>query len=291
MADEGTITPEIRISELEDALATETERLQKLFAAYEGQEKDLLDARAEIEVLEKEIIEREIEKEAQESLIAEKDFRIRDLEMKATKADKRVEHLEPELEKMEEKYSREKDRLGKIFNIATELDDDLKLAVAEMKARDDWYVSHMTLFEDLNKAIKERYEMIERAVEAERKSQHMARAFEERVDEMVDARAAEMTVEEAEEINSKPIDGAEETADSEQVDEAIDNAAAEPTETENAEAADSEEPAEEAPTEEAPAEAAPAAAPAPTWGDDEDPWADNQVIPWAALLGAAMPQC
>ena len=55
MADEGTITPEIRISELEEALATETERLQKLFAAYEGQEKDLLDARAEIEVLEKEI--------------------------------------------------------------------------------------------------------------------------------------------------------------------------------------------------------------------------------------------
>ena len=56
MADEGTITPEIRISELEEALATETERLQKLFAAYEGQEKDLLDARAEIEVLEKEIL-------------------------------------------------------------------------------------------------------------------------------------------------------------------------------------------------------------------------------------------
>jgi len=273
MADEGTITPEIRISELEDALATETERLQKLFAAYEGQEKDLLDARAEIEVLEKEIIEREIEKEAQESLIAEKDFRIRDLEMKATKADKRVEHLEPELEKMEEKYSREKDRLGKIFNIATELDDDLKLAVAEMKVRDDWYVSHMTLFEDLNKAIKERYEMIERAVEAERKSQHMARAFEERVDEMVDARAAEMTVEQAEEINSKPMVSTEESADAEQVDEAIEKAAEEATEAESG----AEEPvvAEEVPAEEVPAEETPAPAPAPTWGDDEDPWADD----------------
>ena len=47
MADEGTITPEIRISQLEDSLATETERLQKLFAAYEAQEKDLLDVRAE----------------------------------------------------------------------------------------------------------------------------------------------------------------------------------------------------------------------------------------------------
>ena len=192
--------------------------------------------------------------------------------MKATKADKRVEHLEPELEKMEEKYSREKDRLGKIFNIATELDDDLKLAVAEMKVRDDWYVSHMTLFEDLNKAIKERYEMIERAVEAERKSQHMARAFEERVDEMVDARAAEMTVEQAEEINSKPIGSTEESADAEQVDEAIEKATEEAPEAESgAEAAA----AEEVPAEEAPAEDTPAPAPAPTWGDDEDPWADN----------------
>ena len=164
------------------------------------------------------------------------------------------------IEKMEEKYSREKDRLGKIFNIATELDDDLKLAVTEMKARDDWYVAHMTLFEDLNKAIKERYEMIERAVESERKSQHMARAFEERVDEMVEARAAEMTVEEAEQITSKPTDSEEKNYDDEQVEEAIETAAEESQ-------------ADEESSEEAPAEETPA--PAPTWGDDEDPWADN----------------
>ena len=174
---EGTITPEVQIKQLEEALATETDRLQKLFAAYETQEKELVDAKAEIEVLEKEIIDREIEKESLESIIAEKDVRVRELEMKATKNSKRVEHLEPELEKMEEKYSREKDRLGKVFGIAEELDNDLRLAVTEMKARDDWYVDHMQSFEDLNKAIKERYEMIERAVESERKSQHMSRVF------------------------------------------------------------------------------------------------------------------
>ena len=213
--------------------------------------------------LEKEIIEIEIEKEAQESLIAEKDFRIRDLEMKATKADKRVEHLEPELEKMEEKYSREKDRLGKIFNIATELDDDLKLAVTEMKARDDWYVSHMTLFEDLNKAIKERYEMIERAVESERKSQHMARAIEDRVEEMVTARAAEMTIDEAEEsVSGAKSEETETPAEDEPVVE----------ESENESEAAPEEPTTES-TEPA---AQPAATPATTtWADDEDPWADN----------------
>ena len=183
--------------------------------------------------------------------------------MKATKADKRVEHLEPELEKMEEKYSREKDRLGKIFNIATELDDDLKLAVTEMKARDDWYVSHMTLFEDLNKAIKERYEMIERAVESERKSQHMARAIEDRVEEMVTARAAEMTIEEAEES----VSGAK----SEEADApAEEEPAVEEPEVES-------EAAPEEPTTEStePAEEPDATPVATTWADDEDPWADN----------------
>ena len=178
-------------------------------------------------------------------------------------SDKRVEHLEPELEKMEEKYSREKDRLGKIFKIATELDDDLKLAVSEMKARDDWYVSHMTLFEDLNKAIKERYEMIERAVESERKSQHMARAIEDRVEEMVTARAAEMTIDEAQEsVSGAKSEEAEAPTEEEPVveeSEAESEAAPEESTTESTE----------------PAEEPDATPTATTWADDEDPWADN----------------
>ena len=71
-----------------------------------------------------------------------------------------------------------------------------------MKTRDEWYMAHMSLFEDLNKAIKQRYDLIESAVESERQSQHMGRAISERMEEMVEARAAEMTIEEAEEIDA-----------------------------------------------------------------------------------------
>ena len=140
----------------------------------------------------------------------------------------------------------------------------MKLAVSEMKARDDWYVAHMSLFEDLNKAIKERYEMIEKAVEAERKSQHMARAFDERMEEMVSARAAEMTIEEAEEATTVEKVKADEDKDynEEQVDEAIEAAAEEAVVK-----------AEE--TEEEVVETPKADTPSPTWGDDSDPWADN----------------
>ena len=185
--DSGTVTPELRIRQLEDRLSDETERLVKLYDAYEQQERDIVGLRAEIEVLEKEVIDKEIDREGLEQLLSEKDNRVRDLELDHAKATKRIEHLEPELEKMEEKYTREKDRLARVFEIAEELDGDLLLAVAEMKARDDWYVNHMQIFEDLNKAIKVRYDMIENAVEAERKSTHMQRALKDRLDEILSA--------------------------------------------------------------------------------------------------------
>ena len=213
MSDAGTITPETQIKELTEKLEEETDRLLKLYAAYEQQEAELRDTKAEVEVLEKEIVEREIEKESLEALLTEKDARIRDLEMKASKSSKQVEHLEPELQKMEEKFTREKDRLGKVFSIAEELDNDLRLAVVELNTRDEWYMNHMSLFEDLNKAIKRRYEMIEAAAEAERQSQHMGRAIAERMEEMVEARAAEMTMEEATEIESTESESAAEATE------------------------------------------------------------------------------
>ena len=192
----STISPELRIKELEEALKQETERVLKVYDAFSAQEQEITTLKAEIEVLEKEIVDREIEKEGIEALLTEKDNRLREIEMRGAKACKQVEFLEPELEKMEEKYIREKNRLAKVFGISEELDNDLRLAVTELKARDDWYVAHMALFEDLNKAIKDRYTMIEKAVEAERQSQHMQRAIEERMAEAIEARAAEIAEEE-----------------------------------------------------------------------------------------------
>ena len=192
----STISPELRIKELEEALKQETERVLKVYDAFSAQEQEITTLKAEIEVLEKEIVDREIEKEGIEALLTEKDNRLREIEMRGAKAGKQVEFLEPELEKMEEKYIREKNRLAKVFGISEELDNDLRLAVTELKARDDWYVAHMALFEDLNKAIKDRYTMTEKAVEAERQSQHMQRAIEERMAEAIEARAVELAEEE-----------------------------------------------------------------------------------------------
>ena len=75
MSDEGTVTDEVRIREFfEQALRPKPTDAQ-LYAAYEQQEKELVDAKAEIEVLEKEIVDRETEKEAMDNLLMEKDLK------------------------------------------------------------------------------------------------------------------------------------------------------------------------------------------------------------------------
>ncbi|MDA8805487.1 hypothetical protein N9N59_02165, partial [Euryarchaeota archaeon] len=136
-------------------------------------------------------------------------------------------------------------------------DNDLKHAVVEMKARDDWYVDHMQIFEDLNKAIKVRYEMIERAIEAERKSQHMARAFTERMEDMVEARASDLADAEAE---------GKAAEDSTASVEVVDAASEEVEEVEEA--------ATEEATEEVAEPATPETTAAATWADGDDPWAE-----------------
>ncbi len=70
--------------------------------------------------------------------------------------------------------------------------------------------------------------MIERAVETERQSEHMSRAFTERVDELVEVRAAEMTEEDAE---ASVV--AEETSSVEVVEEADTEEAEEESDTES----------------------------------------------------------
>ncbi|DAC46409.1 MAG TPA: hypothetical protein D7H82_03950, partial [Candidatus Poseidoniales archaeon] len=185
MSDEETIP--VEQDDLAEQLAMEKERLDKLYVAYQALQSEFDDSKAHIEVLEKEAIDKEIEKEGLEELLNEKDSRIRSLEIESAKAGTRVKHLEPELEKMEEMYTREQARLGRVFDVAEELDEALQTATTELKARDDWYVEHMKIFEDIKKVTETRFEMIDRAMEYFKEFQEKQDTFRDRMDETLEA--------------------------------------------------------------------------------------------------------
>ena len=197
----GSITPENRIKQLEERLVEEQDRLEKLYVAYRKAEQELEEKNAIIEVLEKEAIDKEIEREGMESLLSDKDSRIHEMEMDGAKSSTRIKHLEPKLEKTEEMYTREKARLGRVFEVVEELDEALQTAQVELTARDDWYVQHMKLFENLNQAIQTRYEMIDSAIEKSAEFAKKQDTFKSRMDEALDS--AEEAVVHAQEMSEE----------------------------------------------------------------------------------------
>ena len=197
----GSITPENRIKQLEERLVEESDRLEKLYVAYRKVEQELEEKNAIIDVLEKEAIDKEIEREGMETLLSDKDNRIHEMEMEGAKSSTRIKHLEPKLEKTEEMYTREKARLGRVFEVAEELDEALQTAQVELTARDDWYVQHMKLFENLNQAIQTRYEMIDSAIEKSAEFAKKQDTLKSRMDEALDA--AEEAVAHAQEMSEE----------------------------------------------------------------------------------------
>ena len=201
-------SPDLQIRQLEEDLTKEKDRLEKLYAGYTAL-KDTSDEKdAAIDVLERQMIDKEIEMEGLQELLSDKDNRIRDLELDGAKNSQRVKHLEPELQKMEEMYSRESARLGRVFEVAEDLDEALRVAKAQLTARDDWYAQHMRLFEDLSQAIQTRYDMIDTAIEAIREQELKQATFRERMDETLEAAAdaAEEMAKEAAEETQEEVD-------------------------------------------------------------------------------------
>ena len=212
--EENPTSPDLRIRQLEEDLAKEKDRLEKLYAGYTGLKESADEKDATIDVLERQMIDKEIEMEGLQELLSDKDNRIRDLELDGAKNSQRVKHLEPELQKMEEMYSRESARLGRVFEVAEDLDEALRVAKGQLTARDDWYAQHMRLFEDLSQAIQTRYDMIDAAIEAIREQELKQATFHERMDEVLEA-AADAADEMEEDTPDEEADESEDEVDDE----------------------------------------------------------------------------
>jgi len=152
------------IQQLEQQAAKDKEALDKLLVAYQAQEADISEMKAQVETLNRELIDKETEKEGINSLLSNLRRQKDEMEVDLAKANTKIPYLENKLEKTEELLDREKARLGQVLTVAEEIDESNQAAQSELSARDDWYVQHMQLFEDLNEAIQTRHDMIDRAI-------------------------------------------------------------------------------------------------------------------------------
>ena len=162
--DSAGADPQQTIRELEQQAVKDKEALDKLLVAYQSQEADISEMKAQVEMLNRELIDKETEKEGINNLLSNLRRQKDDMEVDLAKANTKIPYLESKLEKTEELLDREKARLGQVLTVAEEIDESNQAAQSELAARDDWYVQHLQLFEDLNQAIQTRHDMIDRAI-------------------------------------------------------------------------------------------------------------------------------
>ena len=171
--------PQQTIRDLEQQASKDKEALDKLLVAYQAQEADISEMKAQVETLNRELIDKETEKEGINNLLTNLRSQKDEMEVELAKANTKIPFLESKLEKTEEMLEREKARLGQVLTVAEEIDESNQAAQSELAARDDWYVQHMQLFEDLSDAIQTRHDMIDRAISTAKEIQSKQASFQE----------------------------------------------------------------------------------------------------------------
>ena len=193
--DSAGADPQQTIRDLEQQAAKDKEALDKLLVAYQAQEADIAEMKAQVETLNRELIDKETEKEGINNLLNNLRRQKDEMEVELAKANTKIPFLESKLDKTEEMLEREKARLGQVLTVAEEIDESNQAAQSEPAARDDWYVQHMQLFEDLSDAIQTRHDMIDRAISTAKEIQSKQESFQEQKQAVIEE-IKEMSTEE-----------------------------------------------------------------------------------------------
>ena len=193
--DSAGADPQQTIRDLEQQAAKDKDALDKLLVAYQAQEADIAEMKAQVETLNRELIDKETEKEGINNLLNNLRRQKDEMEVELAKANTKIPFLESKLDKTEEMLEREKARLGQVLTVAEEIDESNQAAQSELAARDDWYVQHMQLFEDLSDAIQTRHDMIDRAISTAKDIQSKQQSFQEQKQAVIEE-IKEMSTEE-----------------------------------------------------------------------------------------------
>ena len=146
---------EEKIAQMESSLSVEQQRLEKLWDAYEQQEKDLNASLDRINFLEADIETKETMISSLQELLTERDTRLRELEIERQRQNKVEAEYKPKILGMEETTKDQADKYERLLSITQEMEDELNLARQSLYARDNWFNANVSGLESVSEIIKE----------------------------------------------------------------------------------------------------------------------------------------
>jgi len=131
----------------------ERQRLAKLWDAYEKQEKEMAALKEKMGHLENDLLDRDRIIRSLKDVLEARDRRTRELEIEMTSLRGDKSGWEPRLKALETDLRLERERFAKLFALAEELEEEVKLAKKAIAARDEWYRSHVDVLGDIQRAM------------------------------------------------------------------------------------------------------------------------------------------
>ena len=144
-----------KVAQLESGLTLEQQRLEKLWDAYEQQEKDLNASLDQINILEADIETKGTMIASLQELLGERDSKLRELEVERQRQMKVEAEYAPKISEMEETIKEQTDKYDRLLSITQEMEDELDLARRSLHARDSWFNLNVSSLETISDLIKE----------------------------------------------------------------------------------------------------------------------------------------
>ena len=154
---ENTVDPEIdgKVAQLESGLSLEQQRLEKLWDAYEQQEKDLNASLDQINILEADVGTKETLITSLQELMRERDAKLRELEVERQRQMKVEAEYGPRIKEMKDTIKDQTDKYDRLLSITQEMESELDLARRALHARDSWFNLNVSSLESISDLIKE----------------------------------------------------------------------------------------------------------------------------------------
>jgi len=149
------IENEEKSAQIESSLSLEQQSLEKLWDAYELQEKDLNAALDRINFLEADIETKQTMITSLQELLMERDTKLRDMEIERQRQGKVEAQYEPRIRVMEDTMNDQTVKYDRLLSITQEMEDELDLARKSLHARDSWFNLNVSSLESISEVIKE----------------------------------------------------------------------------------------------------------------------------------------
>ncbi len=138
----------------------ERERLAKLWAAFESQERELRSLKDRIEGAERTIADKDRLIVSLKDLVEARDRSNRNYELELIPLRNARAEVAPKIEALTRELQIEKERFAKLFGLAEDLDEELRRRQREIEVRDEWFRTNVGVLRRMDAAIQERERML-----------------------------------------------------------------------------------------------------------------------------------